>query len=170
MKKRMLNLLDKVPFRTLLWLFPVVVTIHNIEEAVWMPAWAQSAMPMPVRIEDKAFWFGLAVATLLVYAITYYGSKSRNESGSAYLLTGVIAIVFLNVFFPHVLATILLREYAPGVVTGVLLTFPVTLYLLYRARRERFIDPGKLKRATAFAAVAAVAVIALSFYVGSMVL
>jgi hypothetical protein len=27
----------------LLWMFPVAVTLHNLEEAVWLPAWSQHA-------------------------------------------------------------------------------------------------------------------------------
>ncbi len=39
-----------------------------------------------------------------------------------------------NVFIPHVPAAILLGGYAPGIVTAVLLNFPIAGYVLSRLR------------------------------------
>mgnify|MGYP003490276505 CR=1 FL=1 len=39
--------------------------------------------------------------------------------------------LFLNVFSPHLLATIILKKYAPGVITAVLMILPLTFYILF---------------------------------------
>jgi hypothetical protein len=36
----------------------------------------------------------------------------------------------VNVVFPHLISTILLKKYAPGTITGVLVNAPVGVYLL----------------------------------------
>lgn len=106
---------------------------------------------------------------VLVYFITYWTSKSQKRSKAAYVLTGLFAIVLLNVLFPHLLASIFFVTYAPGVVTGLVFNLPVTLYLISRAIREQFVEPKMLPKATAYVAMPAVSFIALLFYVGSAI-
>jgi hypothetical protein len=62
------------------------------------------------------------------------------ESIGAYLLCGYALAVLLNVLFPHVLATMIMRRYAPGTATAVLFNLPVTVALLRRALMEGYID------------------------------
>ena len=38
--------------------------------------------------------------------------------------------MLVNVFFPHLAAAVALRRYCPGLLTGVLLLVPTTVYLL----------------------------------------
>jgi len=49
----------------------------------------------------------------------------------------------LNVIFPHLIATIALKKYAPGLVTALLLNLPITAGLLYFAIIEQYIDLTK---------------------------
>ena len=37
-----------------------------------------------------------------------------------------------NVIFPHLIATIVLKKYAPGTITGILLNAPIGIYILTR--------------------------------------
>jgi hypothetical protein len=55
--------------------------------------------------------------------------------------------MLVNVFVPHVPATLLFRSYTPGVVTAVLANLPVMSYLALRAVREQWVSGG---RAAAF--------------------
>ena len=34
-------------FQSLLWFFPIVVTLHNAEEAIWFPEWTQRTRRWP---------------------------------------------------------------------------------------------------------------------------
>lgn len=66
--------------------------------------------------------------------------------------------MLLNVLLPHVLATVVMRRYAPGVVTAVLLNLPVNALLLRRALAE-----GELtRRAVAWGAAVVVPTVAAS--------
>jgi hypothetical protein len=44
-------------FRMLQWLFPLVVTLHNTEEAIWLPAWSQHAGTWHVPVGPGEFRF-----------------------------------------------------------------------------------------------------------------
>ena len=57
----------------------------------------------------------------------------------AYLISGYALAMLLNVVFPHLIATIALKRYAPGLLTAILLNLPVTLSLLHYAIVNEYI-------------------------------
>jgi hypothetical protein len=59
----------------------------------------------------------------------------------------------------HVVTTVRFREYSPGVVTGTLLFFPATGYLLFRTVQESLLMRWQLGAAVIIAALVQVAVI-----------
>src|ERR1700737_3100498 len=115
----------------LLWMFPIALTLHNLEEAVWLPAWSQHAGFWDSPVGPTEFRIAAALLTILVYAVTYWSSRTAKESIGTYVLAGFAFAMLLNVIF-HVAATVALRGYAPGVVTAVLINTPVMGYLLGR--------------------------------------
>jgi hypothetical protein len=136
-------------FQKLQWLFPIAVTLHNGEEAVWMPGWTaghagQLPMHPPGAVEIR---IALIVLTVAAIAVTYLSVRKGPQSFWSYLLFGGIVAVLVNVFVPHVPATLLFRSYTPGVVTAVLINLPVMSYLASRAVREQWVSGG---RAVAF--------------------
>lgn len=137
-------------FKRLQWLFPISVAVHNGEEAVWMPGWAArhaDRLPMhpPGAVE---IWTALIVLTAGAIAVTYLSGRKGKGSFWAYLVFGGIVAMLVNVFVPHVPATLLFRSYTPGVATAVLINLPVMCYLAWLAVREQWVVGG---RAAAFA-------------------
>jgi len=136
-------------FQKLLWLFPVAVTLHNAEEAIWMPGWqlrhaAQMPLNPPRPDEIRVV---LLLLTLAAFALTSLSTRKGPESVWTYLTFGYVIAMLINVFVPHLPAAILFRGYAPGVVTAVLINLPVMTVLAVRALRERWVDG---RRAVAF--------------------
>jgi hypothetical protein len=136
-------------FKKLQWLFPIAVTLHNGEEAIWMPGWAlrhAGRLPMhpPGALLVRVMLIALVIAA---FAVTYLSEREGPRSVWAYLLFGGIVAMLVNVFVPHVPATLSFRSYTPGVVTAVLANLPVMSYLALRAVRERWVSGG---RAAAF--------------------
>ncbi len=128
-------------YRKAQWLFPVAIALHNGEEAIWMPGWAaRHSLQLPVHPPDAvSLRAALLVLTLAAFAITYLSYRRGPRSFGAYLLFGSIVTALLNVFVPHVPATLAFRSYTPGVVTAVAINFPVMVYLSLRAVRERWV-------------------------------
>lgn len=132
-------------FRKLQWLFPVAVTLHNAEEAIRMPGWsAGHAVQLPVRLPGSAeIWAALLVFTVAAFVVTYLSARRGPESIWAYLTFGYIVATLANVFVPHVPAAIVLRGYAPGVVTAVLINLPMMSLLTFRMLREGWVHGWK---------------------------
>jgi hypothetical protein len=138
-----------MPFRKLQWLFPLAVTLHNGEEAIWMPGWDfRHATQLPAQAPGAAeIRSALVVLTVAAIAVTYLSARKGPNSIWAYLLFGYIVAMLVNVFVPHVPATLVFRAYTPGVVTAVLINLPVMSLLALRAVGERWVSG---KKAVAF--------------------
>ncbi len=78
--------------------------------------------------------------TVLAYLVAYLATSSDKGSAGSYLLAGYALAMLLNVLFPHVLATIIMRRYAPGTATALLLNLPITVLLLSTAIRASYIQ------------------------------
>jgi len=132
-------------FRRLQWVFPIAVTLHNAEEAIWMHGWAANHLEdvvgrPPGATEIRA---ALVVLTVAAFVATYLSVRRGPESIWAYLTFGYIIAMLANVFVPHVPAAIVVRGYAPGVVTAVLLNLPLMSYVALRAVRDRWVSGWK---------------------------
>jgi hypothetical protein len=122
-----------------LWLFPTALALHNLEEAIWLPAWSQHAGFWKSPVGTTEFRVAAVLLTIAAYGVTYWSARAGKETAGTYVMAGFVFAILLNVIF-HVAATIGLREYAPGVVTAVLINLPVMPYLLQRLFRERWVS------------------------------
>ncbi len=166
-------------FGNLEWLFPIVVTLHNAEEAIWLPGWSKRAgrwrLPFSSAAEPQqtsfervgaaanrtpaakttaprqqrrllragVFRFGVAVLTVLAFAVTWLSARSGKQTVWTYLAFGYMVAVLANVLIPHVAAAVALRSYVPGVVTAVTLNLPVLSLLVVLAVREGYVSGWK---------------------------
>lgn len=148
------------------WLFPVAITLHNLEEAIWLPAWSKQAGKWHRQVSPSAFRFAVAVLTVLAFIVTIWSAKAGPESAGAYLLAGCALAVLLNVLVPHLLATVALRRYMPGLGTAIALNLPVTIMLLRRAFAERYVRFPTFAYFGVLVCLAIVALILVLFAVG----
>lgn len=115
-------------------LLPFAFALHNIEEVFGMEKWTKSIPPF-IHKTVTILQFGIAVGlfTILGFIITFAPIYSQAEICYWYIVAGFSGMLLLNVFMPHLIATIYLRRYAPGVITGVLINLPLTTIILWRS-------------------------------------
>jgi hypothetical protein len=145
-----------VSFESLAWLFAAAVTLHNLEEAIWLPAWSKAGPRWRVAVDAAEFRFAVSVLTIVAYACAWFAAAG--SSVGVYLLCGYALAMALNALIPHLAATIFFRAYAPGAATGCLLNFPISVMLLMRAVTDLRLDLMTF----AWAGPLAVAALALS--------
>ncbi|MCC5467340.1 HXXEE domain-containing protein [Pelosinus baikalensis] len=107
-------------------LFLLSFTLHNIEEGIWLPRWSQYVGPYHPQVSNREFHFALLTITSVGYLLTFMSlqfGQSIETIQCIYL--GFIVMMCLNSVFPHLLATIVLKKYAPGTLTGLLLNLPI---------------------------------------------
>lgn len=140
-------------------IFLAAFTLHNIEEAIWLPAWSAHAGKFHPEVEKNGFRFAVLTITAIGYLLTFAYLTGGNANGTVtYLYYGFVLMMSLNAVFPHLLATISTRRYSPGTVTGCLLNLPIGMYLLFVEKRQTVADAGLL---TGFAVVTVLTVVSL---------
>jgi hypothetical protein len=130
-------------FGNLQWLFPVVITLHNTEEAIWLPEWANRVGFWRSPVSPGAFRFAVTVFTVLAFAVTWLSAESEKQSVWTYLAFGYMVAVLANVLAPHLAATVIRRSYMPGLATAVALNLPVLTFLVVIALRQGYVSGGK---------------------------
>ncbi len=126
----------------LLWLVPLLLLVHNAEEALTIgpvlplvnARLAVTLPGQPPTVSYPEFLTALALVTGLPFLVAAAGNLRRPGSRAGYVLLIVQATLLLNVM-SHVAAAALVRRYAPGLATAVLVNLPFSLVLLSQAWR-----------------------------------
>ncbi len=115
-----------MPVQLLFWMPLAAASIHIFEEFVWpggFASWYREYRPEISRSISPGFLAGINALLLCLCAIAgVAGATPRSTS----LFLTVVAVLAGNALF-HITATIRMRRYSPGVVSGVVLYLPLAL-------------------------------------------
>lgn len=75
----------------------------------------------------------------------------------------------INAIFPHLIATVVMKKYAPGLLTGLLLNIPVNSLVIYQMFLKNLIVWKELIISTLVVGIILLALIPLLFKVGDKV-
>ena len=121
------------------FLFPSLFMLHELEEIIWMPSFVKKiSLQIPYKQIFNLytpFAFNVIVMEqLLLLLITLYLSYQFNN----YTIYTTIVIAYIYHVFGHLIQTIAIRKYVPGLLTGILTSlfalcnlkneFPIKLY------------------------------------------
>jgi hypothetical protein len=159
--------LNRIKYGKLLWVAAATETIHNIEEAIWLPQQFHFINTVNALVTPFEFRIATLLMTLLIYWIVFYFNKYRNKL-SVYLTGGTLFIILVNVFVPHIIASLILFKYVPGVGSGILLNIPVTLYLLRRGFKENIFEMKTLIVGSLAFAALAVPIMLSAFFINEI--
>lgn len=138
--------------RSVLWLVPILLAVHNAEEALFFPrylpfvlyrlpvAWQALIAPLTTGQVGGA----LGVVTAVAFIVTWWSYERPGSTVALWLVLLIQATVLLNVVWHVAAAVVLFGGYAPGVGTALLVNLPFSVYLLRRAARERWLGPRAL--------------------------
>lgn len=150
----------------LILLFCMAITIHNIEEAIWLPAWAQQPSRFQKPVSASEFRFAVTVITLLAYIAASSYILWPHAELAKWIFTGFLGSMIVNAIFPHLVATLVMKKYAPGMITGLLLNIPVNSFILSHMHAENIISSWGLVLSTVVVGGVILSMIPLLFKVG----
>lgn len=133
--------------RWAIWLLPVVLALHNLEEGIFFPEYVPRVLErLPAGVRD---WIGpvslremgvaLALATAIPLGFSLWAAARPANRTALWLVLAMWATLLLNVAW-HVAALVLFRGYAPGVATAVALNLPLSLLVLRRAATGQWLS------------------------------
>ncbi|MFT9846831.1 HXXEE domain-containing protein [Aneurinibacillus sp. REN35] len=149
-------LLDSINMYTWIWLFLIVFMLHDFEEIITVETWLtknktkvlhrfpslvtryQAVFERRFAMKTAQFSFAVAWIFVLLSVITFYTSQTLAYGGSFLFYVAALHVLFGNVW-THVIQSVVLRGYTPGVVTAVILALPYTLYMYSRLLAEGYI-------------------------------
>lgn len=123
--------MNEITLNLLKLLFLLGFTLHNLEEALWLPQWSKLAKKFHEPVERNQFIFALVIITMAGYLLTLADILAGQHGNIInYTYLGFIGMMGINALIPHLAATVVLKKYAPGLITGILLNLPVSLLII----------------------------------------
>ena len=112
-------------------------TLHNLEEAIWLPGWSKFAGRFQQPVSRRRFIFAVTVVTVVGYVLTavdFLAGRSSPILHYGYL--GFIGMMGLNALFPHLMATLVMKRYMPGLATGLVFNLPLSGFIIYGSVKQ----------------------------------
>ncbi len=111
-------------------LFPALFMLHELEEIIWMPSFIKklSAQFPDNRILSyyTPFAFnGIVLEQFIILLLSLFLSYRYSD----YTIYATIAIAYIYHVFGHLIQTIVLQKYVPGLLTGILTSWFSLYYL-----------------------------------------
>lgn len=151
-------------------LFLLSFTLHNLEEALWLPNWSKNAKKFHPEVEKVEFHFAVLIVTIIGYLITFiYFAIGETSEIVKYIYLGFVLMMSLNAIFPHFIASIVLKKYSPGTITGCLLNLPIGLYIVFIKHQEH-ITNVKLLLSFILTTVIIVSLLKPLFFIGKKII
>lgn len=114
-------------------IFSIALTLHNIEEALWLPEWSVQAKRYHKPVTKKEFHFAVLCVTILAYITSFLFLLCGDIALIRYIFFGFVGCMIFNVIFPHLVATVFMKKYAPGLLTGLFINLPFFTIIIIEA-------------------------------------
>jgi hypothetical protein len=130
--------LTQTDFLNIMWLFPVVNTIHVVEEMTGLAHWYQKTydeVPENASIGVPAFLLnGVVLGFVVTGIIAWVGDLVV----AAWVTLTFSALLLWN-GLQHIYHTLYFRQYVPAVITSIVLIIPSIVYLFVRAIQDNLV-------------------------------
>ncbi|ATP40438.1 HXXEE domain-containing protein [Solibacillus sp. R5-41] len=143
--------------------FCFAITLHNIEEAIWLPQWSQKPSKFQMAVTPSEFHFAVIIITILAYLSAFSYLYFPESDLAKWIFIGFLGSMVFNAIFPHLIATILLKTYAPGLLTGLLLNIPINSLIIYELLENHLIIWKELIISTVIIGIILLSLIPLLF-------
>jgi len=115
------------------FLFPALFMLHELEEIVWMPSFVKKISTQNPNNRTLSYYtpFGFNAIVLeqfLILMTSLYLSYQFNN----YTIYATIIIAYIYHVLGHLIQTIVIRKYVPGLLTGIL----TSLFTLCNLKNE----------------------------------
>lgn len=112
------------------FLFPALFMLHELEEIIWVPSFVKKLSAQFPDIRFLSYYTPLTfnaivMEQLLLLMITLYLSYQFNN----YTIYTTIVIAYIYHVFGHLIQTIVIRKYVPGLLTGIFTSLFSLFYL-----------------------------------------
>lgn len=136
--KSVSNLLNNIDFPKLIWLVPIILFLHEMEEWNILTWYRRHQIELPEGMTnlDVRTWLLFISLVGLIWALVSLITK--NKKISAYIIIPAIFICLVNCI-QHLVLVFSYQEYTPGFIFAFIIGVPIYLYIIIRALRDKLI-------------------------------
>ncbi|WP_431855114.1 HXXEE domain-containing protein [Azospirillum sp.] len=137
----------RLRFHRLIWLMPAAFAPHIVEEyGTGFPDWVTHTLGSSMT--GGAFLLNNAVFMAILLSLTAWAAFRPSPLSAFVLLSWASGNLFWNFVF-HLATTFLYDRFSPGLMTAVLLYFPISLAVAWTALGERVLSRAAFAGAVA---------------------
>lgn len=127
-------------FRYWQLLFPVLVGLHNAEEAIGLPRWKHRSGAWFGGATPGSLRFALTVFTALAVVVTVLSAARGPGTFWADVTFGYMIAVLVNAVVPHIAVSLAKRTLMPGTLTAAALNVPILSFLAVLAIEQGYVS------------------------------
>jgi Protein of unknown function with HXXEE motif len=128
-------------------LFGIGVTLHNLEEAIFLAAWTRSHLKLWFEPDPTIYWVLTSLVSVVIWIPIVGVCISKEGSHFQEALSGFALAMAINAVLPHFIISLVKHSYSPGVGTGMLFNLPLGVLLIQEQVRDSAIPAGEVWRA-----------------------
>lgn len=128
-------------------LFGIGVTLHNLEEAMYLVSWARSHLKLRFEPDPKIYWILTSFVSVTIWLPIVGVCASKESTHFQSALSGFALAMAINAVLPHLVMSLVKHSYSPGVGTGMLFNLPLGVLLIHEQLNDRAISPVEFWRA-----------------------
>src|SRR5947209_18704190 len=124
--------MNAASYRLTAILFGIAVTLHNLEEGMFLVKWARAHVKLWFTPDPKIYWVMTSLVSVVIWIPIAGVSIAPKNAHFQYALAGFAITMAINAVLPHLVISIAMHSYSPGTGTGMLLNLPIGLLLIYQ--------------------------------------
>ena len=111
-------------------LFGIGVTLHNLEEALYLVSWARSHLKLRFEPNPKIYWVLTSLVSVMIWIPIVGVCVSKESTHFQNALSGFALVMAINAVLPHFVISLVKHSYSPGAGTGMLFNLPLGVLLI----------------------------------------
>jgi len=133
----LIELLNSFSFRSIIWLIPIIMLLHELEEWNILEWYKKNYIDLPMSTKQsiRIWLLGISFVGFIWTAIAYL---IPNPAIAAFFIILFIAFTLQN-GLQHLYWLLYFKTYSPGFVFSFLLGIPVNVYICYRILEENLL-------------------------------
>jgi hypothetical protein len=112
-------------------LFGIGVTLHNLEEAMYLVSWARSHLKLRFAPNPKIYWVLTTLVSGVIWIPIVGVCVSMASTHLQSVLSGFALVMAINAVLPHLVISMVKHSYSPGTGTGMLFNLPLGVLLIH---------------------------------------
>ncbi|HXX14252.1 MAG TPA: HXXEE domain-containing protein [Candidatus Eremiobacteraceae bacterium] len=113
-------------------LFGIGVTLHNLEEAMFLVRWYGIHLRLRFTPNAKIYWVVTSLVSVAIWIPIVAVCVRPDSTRFQWALAGFALVMAVNAVIPHLVWTVATRSYSPGTGTGMLLNLPLGTWLIHK--------------------------------------